>query len=78
MISILRILTRGGEGVQNPKNLADVICERPLSVICKQIGTYFVTLLTINTFICKFHDFIVFFLANKGLRQSDPVENSGK
>ena len=25
------VLTRG-EGVQNPKNLADVICEQPLSV----------------------------------------------
>ena len=24
------VLTRGGEGVQNPENLADVICERPL------------------------------------------------
>ena len=24
------MLTRGGEGVKNPKNLADVICERPL------------------------------------------------
>ena len=23
------VLTRGREGVQNPKNLADVICERP-------------------------------------------------
>ena len=24
------VLTRGREGVQNPGNLADVICERPL------------------------------------------------
>jgi len=27
------VLTRGREGVQNPQNLADVICERPLSFI---------------------------------------------
>ena len=25
------VLRRGREGVQNPENLADVICERPLS-----------------------------------------------
>ena len=25
------VLTRGREGVQNPDNLADVICERPLN-----------------------------------------------
>ena len=37
MISILRILTRGGEGVQNLENLADVIYERPL---CCQPKTY--------------------------------------
>ena len=29
MISIVTILTRGGEGVKNPENLADVICEWP-------------------------------------------------
>ena len=28
------VLTRGREGVQNPENLADVICERPLNVVC--------------------------------------------
>ena len=27
------VLTRGREGVQNPENLADVICERPLSIM---------------------------------------------
>ena len=32
MISIVTILTRGGEGVKNPENLADVICEWPLIV----------------------------------------------
>ena len=32
VISIVKILTRGGEGVKNPENLADVICERLLSV----------------------------------------------
>ena len=31
VISIVIILTRGGEGVKNPENLADVICEWPLS-----------------------------------------------
>ena len=28
---MILVLTRGREGVQNPENLADVICERPLS-----------------------------------------------
>ena len=32
VISTLRILTRG-EGVQNPENLADVICEWPLNIL---------------------------------------------
>ena len=27
------VLTRGREGIQNPENLADVICERPLIVM---------------------------------------------
>ena len=27
------VLTRGREGVQNPENLADVICERPQSQV---------------------------------------------
>ena len=30
VISIVKILTRG-EGVKNPENLADVICEWPLT-----------------------------------------------
>ena len=29
------VLTRGREGVKNPENLADVICERPLCIINK-------------------------------------------
>ena len=28
-MDLARMLTRGGEGVKNPENLADVICERP-------------------------------------------------
>ena len=30
------VLTRGREGVKNPENLADVICEQPLGVIAIQ------------------------------------------
>ena len=29
------VLTRGREGVQNPGNLADVICERPLTLFSR-------------------------------------------
>ena len=32
------VLTRGGEGVQNRENLADVICERPLRALESQLG----------------------------------------
>ena len=33
VISIVKILTRGGEGVKNTENLADVICEWPLRLM---------------------------------------------
>ena len=33
------VLTRGREGVQNPKNLADVICERPLMGVATGMET---------------------------------------
>ena len=36
------VLTRG-EGVQNPKNLTDVICERPLIVMARIIICFSVT-----------------------------------
>ena len=36
MISIVKILTRGGEGVKNPENLADVICEWPRKQLLKR------------------------------------------
>ena len=40
VISIVTILTRG-EGVKNPENLADVICERPLYRIALKKCTLF-------------------------------------